>query len=175
MSITNLLKILSVPEDPIDTGSHSEWELIEKQVGTKLPQDYKDFITTYGAGWIGRFLYIWNPFTETRYVNFLSNYIERLDGLKYLVESGEQLPYSLYPESGGLLPFGATKDGDTLFWVTKGHPDEWHICIFDPRTPVYDEYPCGLTEFLYKLLKHEIQGKVIHSKSLELFTPVSEM
>lgn len=167
--MSNLLDILSIPEEPVDAGSPSSWDFVEEKVGIKLPNDYKNFINTYGTGWIGRFLYIWSPFTNTSYANFLINYPQRLEWWKE-----GQLPYPLYPETNGVLPFAATKDGDTLCWITKGLPDEWHICIFDPRSPDYDHYPFGLDEFLYRLLTGKIHGKTISSKSLELFTPISQ-
>jgi hypothetical protein len=110
--------ILSIPSNPLETGTLAGWNKAERMFNIQLPADYKVFIDTYGTGCIGGFLYIWNP-------------------------------------------FGTTKNGDTLFWITKGQPDEWGIFILEARGPSYDEFSFGLNEFLIRLMKNEISGNRI--------------
>ncbi|MBI1259274.1 MAG: hypothetical protein GC204_17550 [Chloroflexi bacterium] len=166
MSYSQLLSLLRPPEEPIETGSAEGWAAVEAMLSTTLPEDYKQFIGNFGSGWLGGFLFVWNPFASAFYMNFETRYVWKLGSLE-----GEPLPYPLYPASGGLLPFAATKDGDTLFWVTQAQPDHWTIFILPARGSAddYDEYAMDFTTFLCKLLKFEIHGRTISSTSLELF------
>ena len=46
--------------------------------------------------------------------------------------------YDSYPASGGLLPWAYTENGDELYWLTNGHPDEWGIVVYESRS--HDNY-----------------------------------
>lgn len=166
MPYSQLLSILRPSEAPIETGSDSAWATVETMLNTTLPEDYKQFIDNFGSGWVGGFLYLYNPFSSKAYMNWFNN----LDIVTGLAESLGQGGHPLNFGSGSLIPFGATKDGHTLFWLTNGLPEQWTIFILDARAPLFDAYDTDLTGFLYKLLKCEIDGKTLHSTSLELFT-----
>jgi hypothetical protein len=47
-------------------------------------------------------------------------------------------PLGLYPEPGGLLPWAITDNGDTLYFITTGPPDEWPTVIKGPRAPEFE-------------------------------------
>lgn len=37
--------------------------------------------------------------------------------------------YPAFPESGGLLVWGASIDGDEFHWRTEGQPNEWTVVV----------------------------------------------
>jgi hypothetical protein len=40
---------------------------------------------------------------------------------------GIEIPYPIFPESGGLLPFGSLADVDILNWLAVGDPGRWPL------------------------------------------------
>lgn len=60
VAIENLMKVVPPPETPFEA-FRGTWELIEGEVGTALPQDYKDFCRLYGNGHFMDFLGVGVP------------------------------------------------------------------------------------------------------------------
>lgn len=58
------------------------------------------------------------------------------------------MPFALYPEPGGLFPWGLTDNGDRLYWLTEGEPNSWVSIIYESRGPRYDRHAIGCCEFL---------------------------
>jgi SUKH superfamily protein len=139
-----------------------EWELIESTIGTVLPADYKQFIDTYGSGAIGRFVSIFNPFSKNQHVNLLDAIRTKLDALRELQgEFESERRYPLFPEAGGLLPFGGTDNGDVFFWKTSGEPDQWPVVINESRAPEYEEFAIDMTGFLAGILMRTITSAIL--------------
>lgn len=169
MTFVSLCKILPTPAAPIEVGRVEEWPEIERVVGTMLPSDYKQYINTFGTGCIGNFLWPFNPFSENKHLNLVEQISVSLEALKVLKEKwgDRQCPYPLYPESGGLLPWGITDNGDILFWFTVGHPDDWPIVINEARAPVYEKYEESMTSLLSKLISGEIVSDIFPDDFLD--------
>lgn len=87
----------------------------------------------------------------------------------------ETFPYALYPEADGLLPWGTTDNGDQLFWLATGSPNEWSVIINEVRSSIFEHFACSMTEFLYGLIISEIQSEIIPHDCLDsncLFEPL---
>ncbi len=162
MTLEFLCRVLPTPIAPIESGSTEEWSEIEKVVDIILPSDYKQYINTFGTGCIGNFLWPFNPFSDNKFLNFGEQIDARLDALRVLKEKwgDRQCPYPLYPEPEGLLPWGASDNGDVLYWLTAGHPDDWSVIINEARSPVYEEYKESTTSLLAKLVLGEIVSEI---------------
>jgi hypothetical protein len=52
----------------------------------------------------------------------------------------DDFPRSLFPEEGGLLPWGVTDNGDILNWITSDNPEKWSILVYDGRSGDAYEY-----------------------------------
>lgn len=169
MTLTSLRKILIPPAKPIEAGSTEKWPKIEKSLGTSLPSDYKKYINTFGTGQIGAFLFPFNPFSKNKNLNLLKQVPIRLDALRTLKEQGgeEECPYPLFPESGGLLPWGATDNGDVLFWLMTKRPNNWPVVINESRGPMFEQYDETMTTFLAKLIANDIHSKIIPNNFLD--------
>ncbi|WP_405855321.1 SMI1/KNR4 family protein [Streptomyces sp. NBC_00090] len=96
------------PAVPVD------WDAVEEWAGLRLPADYKAIATAYGPLDIGERLWLHTPFDrEGGWFDYGS-----------FVESGRR-------DAPGVLPFGATRMSDTLYWDTTASddPDLWPVVV----------------------------------------------
>lgn len=154
MSIELLENQLPVPSNPLESDDAIKWQTFQNSIGLELPQDYKDFIQRYGTGCIDSFVWIFNPFSRNEHLNLKDQMTEILDTLRML--KYDQPAFPLFPERGGLLPCGATDNGDTIFWITSGEPAHWRIAVHESRGPQWENYAFSLTDFLAKILSKDI-------------------
>jgi hypothetical protein len=114
-------------------------------------------VRLYGSGYFMAFLGVSVPASRNRNVQLA-------DGVRHVArmfaeggfEEGE-LPYPCWPEPGGLLPFGATDNGDYLLWLTRGSPAAWRVVVWDRRLGNFEVFDCDLTDFLAGLAGGEIE------------------
>jgi len=175
MTVESLSKLITLPALPVDCGSVEGWQRIEESLSTALPNDYKKYINRFGSGSIGRFLWPFNPFSRNENLNLIEQVKIRLNALQVLKDRfSEKHPYPLYPEMGGLLPWGATDNGDVLFWLTDGKPDDWIVVINESRGPKFEKFEETTTSFLSKLITGDIVSNIIPNDFLDkdaLFVP----
>lgn len=169
MTIENLMRV--VPPPPVPSEAYiGPWDAIETDLGAVLPQDYKDFVRFYGRGSFMEFLGIHAPVSWSPYVRLQSEVRVICDDLR----RDPDRPYPLWPEPGGLLPFGKTDFGDCLFWLPHGPPDDWGVVVWDRGMGHYEAFDCGLTDFLAGLATGEIEPKEFPENMLpcdRLFEP----
>ncbi len=157
--LDNLATILPPPSVPI--AAAGDWSDVAKALGTPLPDDYMAFIARYGTGRISGFLWVLNPFEENVHLSFLAQYPRIVAADREIREEfTEELPEPLYPEPGGLLPWGLTDNGDRLYWQTTGHADSWTIVARESRGPESASYPLSMTGLLFAWLSAEIEVPV---------------
>jgi hypothetical protein len=155
MTIERLMKAVPVPAAPFEAFS-GPWEPIEAELGTVLPQDYKDFVRLYGGGYFMEFLGICVPESQNANVRLVTR-ARIVSGIFSSMD--EDWPYALWPAPGGLLSFGGTDNGDELFWDTRGAPDEWGVVVWDRGFGEFEAFDCGLTDFLAGLATGDIAPK----------------
>lgn len=156
MAIADLTAALPAPPAPNEASS-ADWADVEARIGTALPADYKAFVEVYGSGRIGGFVWIFNPFSKRETINLLVQADRQREILRELAQGGEAMPFPLFPEPGGLLPFGMTDNGDVLHWRTRGSPEEWSIVVNDARSPECSEHAPDLTRFLASVVTRREQ------------------
>lgn len=185
-ALVRLQEVLPPPEPAIETGSATAWASVEEDLGLALPSDYKQFIARYGTGSIDRSLVVFNPFARFETLRLdRRNLISRQIGPFRLhrEEEGMDVPYPLYPEPGGLLPWGRTTRGGFLFWITVGDPDGWTVVVGDeggythqPLVPAvgpngelrWSEFSGTLTECLLSMVQGRYRPLLL---SGEVFSP----
>ncbi len=157
MSIDRLKQLLPPPVAPIELGQPDEWLAVEQRLGIALPADYKDYITSFGTGYLGKFLWIFSPFARKTTLNLECQIRVRLDALREIKRQfPNDVPFKAFPESGGLLPCGATGNGDCLYWLTEGAPEKWPILVNESRGPDWVRFAMPLTAFLVGVLRRDI-------------------
>ena len=159
MTIENIIKVILPPAAPVETFDNGDWAIIEAELGTQLPQDYKDFVRLYGLGYFMEFLGINIPRCSNPNVR-LERDAHVVAGIFRALEQVEDpSPYPFWPALGGLLACGGTDDGDFLFWLTRGEPEEWPIVVWDRGQGTFEAFECDLTDFLAGLATGEIVPK----------------
>lgn len=156
MALDTLLSVLPSPLVPRDPGRPTDWLAVEQALGTALPRDYKSFVNTFGSGEIGSFLEVFNPFATNHHVHLLTQVDRIVDALSY----DDLLPYPVHPEPGGTLPWGITRNGDLLCWLTEGDPDRWPVAIVNVRDTMYERYDDDMTTFVTKFVTGELVTEV---------------
>lgn len=140
MTLSDLISIAPPPPHPRNAVSRGQWDAIEQELGTALPEDYKQFWSLYGEVQLLEYLGLLNPL-DLRY-GLVGRQNDFVDWYR------NQDCFPVWPAPGGLLNIGSDEDSHLLFWVTKGTPDEWKTVFFDNNLLIYEYYPMSLTSFL---------------------------
>jgi hypothetical protein len=170
-STTKYLEQLLVrPETVLNQGTDLQWQATERFLGTPLPSDYKQFISIYGSGAIDGFLTIFNgcsnpardhdclPGDAYRRVTHVYRRLRQ--------ENPKEWNWVLFPEPGGLLPWGDTDWQAPLFWVTEGDPDLWTVAAAEGHMPILRHYSETMTSFLEGLLSRRLVCEWLQGNNL---------
>lgn len=158
MSISRLRQIVAPPAQPVGTGTPAVWRAVEALLSTTLPQDYKQFVATYGVGQFNQFLLVRTPFPPRSEDGVFDIREPALAIYTNLHRSfPNDLPIPPYPEPGGLLPCAETENGDTLFWRTAGVPNAWPVVLLPRANMRLEQFDMLLTPFLAELLSGSIR------------------
>ena len=158
MSIEALRSILTPPRRPVD--NDGDWAEAERELGFALPEDYRSFISIYGYGSINEFLIVFSPFGADRVRDALTTYSAHLRELREIDLEFDNVnippwPYPIFPEPGGLVPWGTTINGDLCLWLTAfPDPDDWFV-VTKSRSEEWGEFPGSITSFLVAVLTRE--------------------
>src|SRR5437763_524789 len=134
-----------VPPPAAPNGADGDWAACERELQLRLPEDYKEFISTYGSGTLCRLFEISSPFSSP----LLWKTGVRWAGIyDCFGEIPRVLPYPRYPAVPGLLPWATYGDVNVLSWYTAGETHEWRV-VYDERHDGFFEVPdLGFAEFL---------------------------
>jgi uncharacterized protein (TIGR02996 family) len=113
-----------LPPPPRRFHPNGSWGVVEAAIGTRLPADYKAFLDVYGRGSVGH-LNIDHPFSiignvHEEWARWAATWFADLIG-----DLRGAPP--LFPEPGGLLPFGTIGDVGLVGWLTEGEPEDWSV------------------------------------------------
>ncbi|MEU6645507.1 hypothetical protein ABZ863_23550 [Saccharomonospora sp. NPDC046836] len=118
-----------------------DWALIEGNLGTSLPADYKLLAEHYPQFVLGDFLTVRipDPGQENRFPyndEAMADEWEEWYGLRP------------YPAPGGWLHWGASSSGDHFLWTTSGdRPEDWPVTVLS-RSACWWHYTSGVVQFL---------------------------
>jgi len=164
MSIETLQRIVAPPETPLEVPSVPHWNEVERAIGAGLPRDFRACVERYGTGSFDRFLWVLNPFSSNPHLRLFDRIERNLDALRMLKKDDPgEIPYALFPEQEGLLPWGITDNGDGLYWHTAGDPDQWSVVVNAARDPECEEFPLGMTDFLAQILSRRARSEIFPS------------
>ena len=155
--LERLVRIVRPPRAPV--AAEGDWAAVERQLGLRLPGDYKALVATYGSGMFDDFLEFLTPFSRPGETLLDFGAGTMLNTMRDNRASGIDLPYPLHPEPGGLLPWGDTANGDWCFWQSDpaDQPDSWRIVVNASRSEEYWEHDGPLTAVLADVLSRRVR------------------
>jgi hypothetical protein len=155
MDCGELVATVNPPATPVDAAG--DWSRVRHSL-SNLPKDYRNLVGQYGAGCFGGFIWVYNPFTANKSLNLLLQVeVIREVHRSLQIEFGEERSYAYFPEPSGLLPFGVTDNGDYLYWLTVGEPDDWKVVVGAARAPLYESFNLGACSFLAAVLTRRVR------------------
>ncbi len=162
--LTLLQSILHPPSTPIDVDGEA-LKVNTKVLKTAFPDDFVRYSSLYGSGTIRVGPYSWEIWSAARpnYQSIVSNFSQIHSDLRDALET-HAVPLGLFPEAGGLIPFGVRSDV-WFTWKTVGSPNEWKVVVlWSYETDSYQLLDMAFSEFLYKLLTRQISVAGFHSE-----------
>jgi hypothetical protein len=151
-ALEELRRMVPPPGEPRLT--EVNWGAVRSRFGFRPPEDYRAFIESYGAGSIDDILWIHHPTTADEHRNlgwWLDTVTEALGAIRQ--ELPEEVPFPLWPEPGGLIPWGITDDGASCYWRSSdADPDRWTVVVGEARGPRWHKHTGSMTEFVCDVL-----------------------
>ncbi|MCX5403578.1 hypothetical protein OHA37_06735 [Streptomyces sp. NBC_00335] len=134
--------------------------------GQVVPEDFELLLNALPKGLIAASVKLTRSELPVRSLaEFTASAALRLEDMRYYLRSREQkLPQSLFPEPGGLVPWGRTADDGVLLWDTAA-PDtaDWTTVLADSDFQLWPELPFPTSEFIAR----EITGRADGTPAFE--------
>ncbi|SHF13683.1 SMI1/KNR4 family protein [Streptoalloteichus hindustanus] len=142
-----------------------DWLTVERGLGTPLPSDYKELFSRFPSGVFRNSVRVFSPVEDDDgWLPFKANVDEVLEvigdeDLEYL----ESVDYRLFPEPGGLLPWGDDLQGGMFFWLTQSaNPDEWWTAYYNQSMDEWREHSGPMTKVILEVLTNEGDDNIMH-------------
>ncbi|MFD9859339.1 hypothetical protein [Streptomyces alboflavus] len=132
-----------------------DWSVIEDELGTALPPDYRALGDAYPVLVFDDFLWVTvpSPGKESAFVSGVRETAETLQDLSDVDESHGYVPF---PAEGGLLGWGSSLSGDQFYWqVNSKDPASWRVVV-SGRNDDWWTFEGGAVEFLVAALSKSI-------------------
>ncbi|MEV6319248.1 SMI1/KNR4 family protein [Streptomyces sp. NPDC051776] len=158
-SLTRLTQLVPPAVTPEPKG----WSLVENELGTALPQDYKELIDTYGGGLFDGVLWLLEPGCANKHYDILTEAEERTEAFELLWSHGEAKPPELEREGTRLIPWASTENGEFLYWLARPgeEPDDWTVMANEGRGPEWEHHNMTCVSFLLSALTGEVTSEII--------------
>jgi hypothetical protein len=171
---TPSLEVL-VPPPAAPTAADGDFANVEQELGTALPADWKHLVRTYGYGTFGEFLHLWSPFFTPCPMAVQARGTLDADRELTMAAPGEAVPFPLYPDAEGALPWANTDNGDVVYWLTRRAPDAWPVAIWNARGgPEYDNVDGGAAALLLRWMAGEQFSRLLRPDPPRCFDPWRE-
>lgn len=155
--VVTLAQAIPPPAHPLDW---NEW-MLERNLRIlsikQFPEDFVDFGRIYGSG-VFKAFYTWEVWSPARanYPSIVLNFARRTNKFKDAAGVND-VPFGIFPDVGGFLPFASTPDGDYVGWITAGKADEWKVVDLSRySTGMYQSYDGGFSGYLYDVLSRKL-------------------
>ncbi|MFJ4920165.1 SMI1/KNR4 family protein [Streptomyces sp. NPDC088725] len=135
-----------------------DWAAVEQQLGTALPQDYKELIGTYGGGVFDEEIWLLDPESLDKGYNLLDEAKARAEILANLWQVEPKPPQLLQDDGATVLPWAYIEgSGAMLYWLRRPgqNPEEWTTLFNEGRGPEWEYHPHSCAHFLFSALTGE--------------------
>lgn len=170
---SELAALVSPPEHPMDFDDAS----LQRNQGIlriEFPQDVVEYARTFGSGTFDA-AYSWEVWSPARrtYPLIVLEFSRICNIFKEAMEI-DDVPFPIFPEVGGILPFASSDGGDWVCWITDGEPDDWKVVdLYQYEQGFYQVLEMGFSEYFIKVLTREIvldrhkEGETWNSNEIE--------
>lgn len=150
------------PQDPAPVAQTAAWSGVEEALGVSLPDDLKAFSTRWGAVSVGDFLTLYTVLPGFHPVmtwpSAAQGQAQAYATLR--AHGGDFYPLPAFPQTGSMLSFAVTDNGDYLGWIIDtGNPADWPIAVLDEESRQVETFDMGIGPFLLGLIKGEIRPR----------------
>ncbi|MEU6974290.1 SMI1/KNR4 family protein [Kitasatospora aureofaciens] len=153
-------RLRAIMGEPAYVPAQVPWELAPADLGVQLPSDYRAFIDLYGGVNLNGEWGVYTPREKSFFKGEpggLAGWRSKADiDFRDQVEGEEQWweqqePTPVFPDPGGLLPWGWNSNHQHCCWLTTDpDPEQWTVVVFyDDRL---DHFNGGFAEFLETVL-----------------------
>ena len=149
----------AVPVHSAPHESEPAWAASERRLGISFPPEFKDLVDVFGSGpWAG-FLHVLSPFADDELL-FERAALRALGAFHTTRRSSPAaIPFAIFPEPLGLLPWGVTDNGDTLCWLTEGV--QWPTIILPARGGSWERHDLSVPRLLAAFLDGSLGSKLL--------------
>jgi SMI1-KNR4 cell-wall len=132
-----------------------DWSGLSSRLGRSLPDDYKELLSTYGAGKYADFIFVYLP--ESKYRDAIIG-LAGDDPAGPLRGFSEEDNIFGFPYSADeLLLWGVTDNGDYLWWLTiSDDPNAWEVVVTEAGFGEWYRFDGGMTKFLSSVISGEV-------------------
>ncbi len=154
--MSRLRNVLTPPNVALDYDE--KWlKRNESILRIQFPRDFVEFGKRYGSGNI-RSAYsweVWSPFRSS-YPLIVLEFSRVWNIYKEAMEI-DDVPFGIFPEVGGILPFACTCDNDWVCWITDGEPDSWRVVdMYNYERGGYEVLDKGFSDYFHSVLTRDI-------------------
>jgi hypothetical protein len=158
--LDELAVVIPPPTKPNVALTDDDWLEVFAHIGTRLPQDYVQFYKRYGEGYFYSISHRMSANISIyagryegpigRSFSFRKCAPERLTELRLRKERRpKSVPFPLYWEPGGLLPWGSATNDTDLCWKVRGElVDNWTVVALRATNGQHESFDVAMTVFL---------------------------
>lgn len=155
---------------PDSSGARANHVAIDERIGLSLPRDYVCFMDKFGPGYLADIAII-----DPVQIPILAE--QKAADIGHLPLLKSSLP-PIFPESGGLIPWGKTDDGWVCYWAPiEEKPDHWGVVVSSPRIMMFNyHYTLSFSSFLVRYVETSssfgfFTGREVELEESSVFTP----
>jgi hypothetical protein len=167
--IEEFKSIIPPPKEIYVRNGDQEWLTVFKAFGTRLPEEFLQFHKSYGDGYFFSLSHKMSAnisifgSNNLKQNSFLFSVPEKMNELRQIkAKSPKKIPFPLFWEPRGLLPWGCGTNGSVFCWITDGDlVDNWETVIIRPPSGDYQHYNLTMIELLIKVISGEIECSLL--------------
>lgn len=152
--LDELTAVIPPPANPVIKLTDADWLRQYGLIGTRLPSDFALVYKTYGLGWFNSRSHRWSASLHLHFSGFVWSAADRLTALRLIKERRpKNVPFPLYWEPNGLLPWGYMRGDIDLCWRVRGElVDNWRIVVLRAVSGKYEEFEMSAIQFLARVI-----------------------
>ncbi|MFF5257941.1 hypothetical protein ACFY4C_03270 [Actinomadura viridis] len=140
-----------------------DWTAVERRLGHRIPCDYKGLVARFPRGVFNDYLTVAVPGDNGDETDLIGGFEFVLEDFRnWRSNEPDMIPYPLYPEPQGLVPWGGSTQGETFFWLPEGaDPDEWDVVAVSSDGSGWRRFPASATDFVTAVVTGTLRSDVI--------------